>query len=86
MTFGHPLLLLTLLVLPLAVALYLWLDRRRVRHAMTFTNLDVLASVAPARSSAGTSRRSSLLRRSPCSALRSHVHIGPCLSRRTRRR
>ena len=33
MTFGHPLLLLTLLVLPLAVALYLWLDRRPVRHA-----------------------------------------------------
>jgi Ca-activated chloride channel homolog len=50
MTFGHPLLLLSLLVLPLAVALYLWLDRRPVRHAMTFTNLDVLASVAPARS------------------------------------
>ena len=50
MTFGHPWLLLTLLVLPLAVALYLWLDRRPVRHAMTFTNLDVLASVAPARS------------------------------------
>jgi Ca-activated chloride channel family protein len=49
-TFGNPLLLLTLLVLPAAVALYLFLERRPVRYAMTFTNLDVLASVAPSRS------------------------------------
>ena len=45
MSFGHPLLLLTLLVLPLAVAVYFWLDRRRAKYAMTFTNMDVLASV-----------------------------------------
>ena len=50
MSFGHPLLLLTLLVLPLAVAVYLWLDRRRARFAMTFTNVDVLASVVRGRS------------------------------------
>jgi len=50
MTFGHPLLLLTLLVLPLAVAVYLWLDRRRAKYAMTFTNVDVLASVVRGRS------------------------------------
>jgi Ca-activated chloride channel family protein len=50
MTFGNPLLLLTLLVLPLAVAAYLFLERRPVRYAMTFTNLDILASVAPSRS------------------------------------
>jgi Ca-activated chloride channel family protein len=50
MSFGHPLLLLTLLVLPLAIAVYLWLDRRRAKYAMTFTNLDVLASVMRGRS------------------------------------
>src|SRR5215218_10231948 len=46
MSFGHPLLLLTLLVLPLAVLAYVLLERRRARYAVTFTNLDVLASVA----------------------------------------
>jgi Ca-activated chloride channel homolog len=50
MSFGHPLLLLTLLVVPVAVALYLWFQRRPVRYAMTFTNLDVLAAVAGGRS------------------------------------
>jgi Ca-activated chloride channel homolog len=50
MSFGHPLLLLTLLVLPLAVAVYFWLDRRRAKYAMTFTNVDVLASVVGGRS------------------------------------
>jgi Ca-activated chloride channel homolog len=49
-SFGHPLLLLTLLVVPIAIALYLWLDRRPIRHAVNFTNLDVLASVVPSRS------------------------------------
>ncbi len=46
MTFERPLLLLTLLVVPLAVALYVLADRRRMRYAIRFTNLDVLASVA----------------------------------------
>jgi Ca-activated chloride channel family protein len=50
MSFGHPLLLLTLLVLPVAVGVYLLLERRPMRYAMTFTNLDVLASVAGGRS------------------------------------
>jgi hypothetical protein len=50
MSFGHPILLLTLLVLPLAVLAYVLLERRRARYAVTFTNIDVLASVAGGRS------------------------------------
>ena len=50
MSFGHPLLLLTLLVLPLAAAVYFWLERRPAKYTMTFTNMDVLASVAAGRS------------------------------------
>jgi Ca-activated chloride channel family protein len=50
MSFGHPLLLLTLLALPAAAALYVYFQRRPMRYAMTFTNLDVLASVAGGRS------------------------------------
>ena len=46
MTFARPLLLLALLALPLAVAAYVLLERRRARYAVAFTNLDVLASVA----------------------------------------
>ncbi len=50
MSFGHPLLLLTLLVLPLA-----WLgrrlaERRRMRYAVRFTNVEVLAGVVAIRS------------------------------------
>jgi Ca-activated chloride channel family protein len=44
-TFEHPLLLLTLLVVPLAAALYVLAERRRMRYAIRFTNLDVLGSV-----------------------------------------
>jgi Ca-activated chloride channel family protein len=44
-SFGHPLLLLTLLVIPLAVALYVLSERRRMKYAIRFTNLDVLAGV-----------------------------------------
>jgi Ca-activated chloride channel homolog len=44
-SFDSPLLLLTLLVVPVAVGLYLLAERRRMRYAMRFTNLDVLASV-----------------------------------------
>ena len=44
-TFERPLLLLTLLVVPLAVALYVLAERRRMRYAIRFTNLDVLAGV-----------------------------------------
>lgn len=49
MSFSHPLLLLTLLVLPAAAGLYLLLERRRMKYALTFTNLEVLAGVAAAR-------------------------------------
>ena len=45
MTFERPLLLLALLAVPLAVALYVLAERRRMRYAISFTNLDVLASV-----------------------------------------
>ena len=46
MTFGHPLLLLTLLVIPAGLLLYrLFAARRRMRYAVTFTNVDVLAAV-----------------------------------------
>jgi Ca-activated chloride channel family protein len=36
---------LTLLVVPLAIALYVLVERRRMRYAIRFTNLDVLGSV-----------------------------------------
>lgn len=49
MSFGHPLLLLTLLVVPAALGLYLLAERRRMRYAISYTNLDVLASVARGR-------------------------------------
>jgi len=45
MSFGQPLFLLTLLVIPLVVGLFLLTQRRRARYAVTFTNIDVLASV-----------------------------------------
>jgi Ca-activated chloride channel family protein len=48
-SFGHPLLLLTLLVIPLAVALYVLSERRRMKYAIRFTNLDVLAGVVGGR-------------------------------------
>ena len=47
MNFGHPLLLLTLLVLPLAVGLYLLArSAGRMQYAVRYTNVDVLAAVA----------------------------------------
>ena len=45
MSFDRPLLLLTLLVIPAAVGLYVLAERRRMRYAIRFTNLDVLAGV-----------------------------------------
>jgi Ca-activated chloride channel family protein len=46
MTFSHPLLLLTLLVIPAGLALYrLIVARRRMRYAVRYTNVDVLAAV-----------------------------------------
>jgi len=46
MTFSHPLLLLTLLVVPLAIALYKLAERRRMQYAVRYTNVDLLALVA----------------------------------------
>jgi Ca-activated chloride channel family protein len=48
-TFAQPLLLLTLLVVPAAVALYVIAERRRMRYAIRFTNIDVLAGVLAGR-------------------------------------
>lgn len=45
MSFGSPLGLLSLLVVPAAAAGYALAQRRRARYAVAFTNLDVLASV-----------------------------------------
>lgn len=50
MTLLSPLLLLTLLAVPLAIGIAWLAERRRMRYAVTFTNVDVLASVAPRRS------------------------------------
>jgi Ca-activated chloride channel family protein len=49
MTFASPYLLLVLLVVPVVAAFAVWLDRRRAKYAVAFTNLDVLASVASGR-------------------------------------
>jgi len=45
-SFGAPLLLLTLLAVPIAVGIYLLAERRRMRYAVRYTNVDVLALVA----------------------------------------
>src|SRR5215216_384285 len=44
-SFERPILLLTLLAIPLGVVLLVLLERRRMRYALRFTNLDVLATV-----------------------------------------
>jgi Ca-activated chloride channel family protein len=50
-SFASPWLLLVLLIVPAMIVLALWLDRRRARYAVAFTNLDLLASVAGTRRS-----------------------------------
>ena len=47
MSFASPELLLGLLLLPLALGAYLWVQRRRSRYAVRFTNVDLLANLAP---------------------------------------
>jgi Ca-activated chloride channel family protein len=49
MTFEQPWLLLSLLLVPLAVGLYVISERRRMRYAVRFTNVDVLAGVVAGR-------------------------------------
>jgi Ca-activated chloride channel family protein len=48
-SFESPWFLALLIVVPLMLAFALWLDRRRARYAVAFTNLDVLASVTSKR-------------------------------------
>jgi Ca-activated chloride channel homolog len=50
MSFQSPWMLLGLLVLAAFVGLWLWLERRRARYAVRYTNLDVLATVVAGRS------------------------------------
>jgi Ca-activated chloride channel family protein len=45
-SFVWPWFLAVLVAVPLVLGLALWLDRRRSKYAVAFTNLDVLASVA----------------------------------------
>jgi Ca-activated chloride channel family protein len=47
MTFASPELLAGLLLVPLAIAAYLFLQRRRARYAVAFTNVDLLANLVP---------------------------------------
>ena len=49
MSFDRPWLLLTLLAIPAAIGLYVLSERRRMRYAIRFTNLDVLAGVVSGR-------------------------------------
>lgn len=49
MSFVHPFLLLTLLVVPAVLVANHLLERRRARYAVRFTNLEVLAAVAATR-------------------------------------
>ena len=49
MTFLAPLLLIGLLLVPILLGLYAWAQRRRSRYAVRFTNLDLLANLAPRR-------------------------------------
>ena len=52
MSFTSPWLLLVLLIVPATLAFAVWIDGRRARYAVAFTNLELLAAVA------GTRRRS----------------------------
>ena len=47
MTFAEPLFLLALLLVPLAVLAYLFVQRRRSRYAVRFTNVDLVANLVP---------------------------------------
>ena len=47
MTFASPELLLGLLLVPLALLAYLFIQRRRSRYAVRFTNVDLLSNLVP---------------------------------------
>ena len=47
MSFASPILLVGLLLVPLAVLLYLFVQRRRSRYVVRFTNVDLLANLVP---------------------------------------
>jgi Ca-activated chloride channel family protein len=47
MTFNDPILLLGLLLVPLALAVYRIVQRRRSRYAVRFTNVDLLGNLVP---------------------------------------
>ena len=49
MSFGHPLLLLTLLVVPAAILALRLAERRRMRYAVRYTNVEVLAGLVAGR-------------------------------------
>ena len=49
MSFKHPIFLLSLVLVGAAIGVWLLAERRRMRYAVRFTNLEVLASVAPTR-------------------------------------
>jgi Ca-activated chloride channel homolog len=49
MSFGHPLLLLTLLVVPATILALRLAERRRMRYAVKYTNVDVLAALVAGR-------------------------------------
>lgn len=51
MTFLAPLLLIGLLLVPVLIGLYVVVQRRRSKYAVRFTNLDLLANLAPKRPS-----------------------------------
>jgi Ca-activated chloride channel family protein len=48
MTFATPFLLWGVLLIPLAALVYVWSQRRRIKYAARFTNLDLLANVVAA--------------------------------------
>ena len=65
MSFQSPWLLLALLLLGVAVVVWVLAERRRMRYAVRFTNLDVLATVVSGRSGSGSFLRRCSRSRSP---------------------